>query len=254
MQFIDSHCHLTAQEFNDDREQVIERAKKAGVQQFICIIDSLSEANEALELAKKYEQLFCTVGVHPHNASEWNSESETQIIDVVQANPKVVAIGEIGLDYHYDNSPRDTQKQVLTLQLQLANRLQKPVVLHNRDSWDDFFAILVKNQPVKAVLHCCTEPWERVEQWLELGYMVSFTGIATYKNAEAIRTVIKHCPLDRIMIETDAPYLAPMPHRGKRCEPAFVAEVARTIAAVKEISLAEVALVTTANAQSFFSL
>lgn len=254
MQFIDSHCHLTAEAFAIDSAAVVQRAALAGVEQLVCIIDSLTEFDAAIALTRLYEQIFCTIGVHPHNASEWKHLSAQEILAAVTANAKVVAIGEIGLDYHYDHSPREIQAKVLEEQLQVAKACQRPVVLHNRDSWDDFFGILQNMRPKHAVLHCCTEPWARVEKWLELGYMVSFTGIATYKNAEDIRTVIKHCPLDRTMIETDAPYLAPVPHRGSRCEPAFVVEVARIIAEVKGISLAEVATATTQNAKQFFSV
>lgn len=254
MPAIDSHCHLTATDFDADRAAVVARALQAGVQQLICIVDSLTEIDAAIELTKKYEQIFCTIGVHPHSAAEWNSQSTEVMSTLLAAHKKIVAIGEIGLDYHYNHAPKEVQKNVFLAQLQLAAQLQKPVVVHNRESWNDMWEIVEQIKPPQAVLHCCTEPWEHVQAWVEAGYMLSFTGMATFASATIIRDTIVQCPLTHMMIETDAPYLAPVPYRGKRCEPMHVLEVAKIIAEVKNVPLETVLDQTTQNALEFFNL
>jgi TatD DNase family protein len=251
---IDSHCHLADQKFAKDLPEVIARAVSAGVDRMVCIADSLSESKRCMEIAQAYPAIYCTVGVHPHCASEWREESGERLEALAQSTPRVRAIGEIGLDYHYLNSPKEVQQRVLLAQITIARECGLPVVLHNRDSIDDLRRITTEYPPLKAVIHCCTEPWEIVKDFVDRGFLLSFTGIATYPKSIAIRETIRHCPLERIMIETDSPYLAPVPHRGKRNEPAFVVQVAKCIAAEKGISLAEVDAVTTANAVEFFGV
>ncbi len=251
---IDSHCHLTDKQFGADREAVIERARDAGVTQVITIADSLPEAEECVRIAETHEEIFATVGVHPHNAKDWMTESEAQLRKLVASSKKVVAIGEIGLDYHYDFSERDTQRKVFSVQLALAKELELPVVVHCREAVEDVWKLVEEHQPEKLVLHCCTEQWNDVARFVERGYILSFTGIATYPKSEEIRRTIRECPLSQLMIETDAPYLAPMPHRGKRNEPAYVAEVLQCIAKVKGLKLAEVDRITTQNAVNFFGI
>lgn len=250
---IDSHCHLADKKFLKDLDLVITRARKAGVERIIAIADTLEEAKRCKVIAEKYKEIYWTAGVHPHHSSQYSVLS-TQLLREMLVHPKCVAIGEIGLDYHYMNSPEDIQKKAFRSQLELAKELKKPVVMHCREAIEDIRAIVEDVQPPKFVLHCCTEKWENVEWILKRGFMLSFTGISTYPKAEDIRETIKRCPLKQMMIETDAPYLAPVPHRGKRNEPAFVTEVAKCVAKVKGISVEEVDRITTQNTIEFFSL
>lgn len=262
---IDSHCHLASKDFDGDLPEVLERAKAAGVERMITIADSLEEGEKCLLIANKYDHIFCTIGIHPHESITWQMRTEMRanrthvrsrerIVALATSSPKVKAIGEIGLDYHYDFSPRDVQKKVFAEQLMIAQELNLPVVVHNRESIGDLKTILAKYSPLRMVLHCCTEKWEDVESLVAEGQYLSFTGIATYPKSEDIRNTIKQCPIDQLMIETDAPYLAPVPHRGKRNEPAFVAEVLKCVAEIKGISIEEVDRVTTENTVRFFGL
>jgi len=220
----------------------------------LCIADSIPESRSCLDLAKKYEQIFCTVGVHPHHAKDWEEGDRALLASLAQASSKVRAVGEIGLDYHYDFSPREVQRAVFDAQLQLAQDFHLPAVVHCRNAIADVRKALEKMDLTKVVLHCCTEAWKDVADLVTEGMRLSFTGIATYPQADTIRQVIRQCPMSQIMVETDAPYLAPVPHRGKRNEPAFVWEVARLIANLKDVSLEEADRVTTANAVAFFGL
>ncbi|MDP6561785.1 MAG: TatD family hydrolase, partial [Candidatus Peribacteraceae bacterium] len=218
------------------------------------IADTLEEGKECLVMAEKYDQIFCTMGVHPHAADKWKVESGKRIITEAAQHPKMVAVGEVGLDYHYMNSPKKDQIRAFRDQIEIAKELDFPLVVHNRDSIDDLLEILRDLQPPKMVLHCCTEKWEDVSALIDRGYLLGFTGIATYAKSEAIRETIKNCPLEQMMVETDAPYLAPEGYRGKRCEPAYVVEVAKLIAQIKGISLEEVDRITTSNTEEFYGL
>lgn len=251
---IDSHCHLADAKFAQDLPQVIERAKAAGVDRMVTIADSLEESKRCVEITEHHPSIFATVGVHPHNAKEWKEGDGVTLAGLARQSDKVRAIGEIGLDYHYDFSPREDQRQAFIDQLKLAAELSLPVVVHCREAVEDVWNIVEEQKPAKLVLHCCTEKWEDVARFVDRGYLLSFTGIATYPSAEEIRRTIERCPLDHLMIETDAPYLAPMPHRGKRNEPAFVLEVATLIAQLKRVSVEEVDRSTTKNAVDFFGL
>jgi TatD DNase family protein len=251
---IDSHCHLADQKFDIDLFDVVNRAKDSGIQMMICIADTLGEAKKCIDIAEQYPQIFATVGVHPHTSSHWTEDSEKQVRELVTSSKKVKAIGEIGLDFHYDLSPRDTQKKVFHQQLVIAKELDLPSVVHCREAVEDVWSIVRDVNPKKLVVHCCTEKFEDVKKFLEKGYLLSFTGIATYPNAQDIRECIRQCPMDQLMIETDAPYLAPVPYRGKRNEPAFVMEVAKLIAELKGIALQEVDEQTTKNTVEFFCL
>jgi len=251
---IDSHCHLADKKFAADLPAVLTRALAAGVDRMVTIGDSLAESKECVVLAMAHGPVFCTVGVHPHNAKDWTAGSAPELRRLVGLSPKVRAIGEIGLDYHYDNSPRDVQRAVFREQLELAAALALPAVVHCREAVSDVWSIVAGVRPAALVLHCCTERWEDVEKFVEAGYLLSFTGIATYAKSDEIRETIRRCPLDRMMVETDAPYLAPEPHRGKRNEPAYVLETAKAIAEVKGVPFAEVDRATTATAVAFFGL
>lgn len=259
---IDSHCHLADAKFDDDIVDVIARAKVAGVDRMIAIADSIPEGVKCLALSAKFDAVYCTIGVHPHCAKDWSLDTKSaepistrdDILKLVHSSKKVKGIGEIGLDYHYDLSPREIQRSVFRQQLELAKELKLPAVVHCRESVDEIWSIVNEIKPEKLVLHCCTERWTDVERFVTRGYLLSFTGIATYPKSDVIRDTIKHCPLQQMMIETDAPYLAPVPHRGKRNEPAFVVEVAKIIAQIKGISIDEVDAQTTRNAVEFFNL
>lgn len=249
---IDSHCHLADGKFADDLDAVLTRAHDTGVEQMVTIADNIEEAKKCIELAEKYDQLFCTIGVHPHEASTWNEQSAAWLREHAYRN-RVVAIGEIGLDYHYMNSSKEDQIRAFREQIVIAQEAGLPIVVHNRDSITDLLPIIEELQPTKMVLHCCTEEWKNVSSLIERGYLLSFTGIATYPKSDVIRETIKQCPLEQMMIETDAPYLAPEGKRGQRCEPAFVRSVLECIAAVKGVSVEEIDRITTMTTQEFFS-
>lgn len=251
---IDTHCHLAASDFTEDVQRVIERALAGGVARMLCIADDDKSSKKSVELAEKYEQIFCTIGVHPHNANKWSEVSFKQLQELYETSAKIKAIGEIGLDYHYNFSTPEEQKTAFIEQIEWAKALDVPIVLHNRESFNDVWAIMQKLQPKKAVLHCCTEPWANVESWLSADYLVSFTGIATFPKATDVHEVIARCPLNQMMLETDSPYLAPIPHRGKRNEPANVHLVAERVAELKNIPIEEVIAVTGKAAVDFFGL
>lgn len=250
---IDSHCHLADKQFDADRDAVITRAREAGVERMVTIADTLEEAASCIALAQKHPCIAATAGVHPHHASQWTEASAAMLRTLLQ-EPGVVAVGEIGLDYHYDRSPRDVQRAVFREQLLIAKDNDLPVVVHCRDAVEDVWSVVQELQPPRLVIHCCTDAWSDVERFVERGDLLSFTGIATYPNAAVIRDTIRHCPLEQMMIETDAPYLAPVPHRGERNEPAFVAAVAACIATTQDIAIETVQRKTTANANQFFGL
>ena len=251
---IDSHCHLADPQFDADTDAVIARALAAGVETMITIADTFEEGEKCVQIAEKYDQLYCTIGVHPHGSKQWNEQSGETLRTLLSSSEKVVAVGEIGLDYHYDNSPRDVQRRVFQEQLAIASECELPVVVHNRESIDDLHRILREVPPEKMVLHCCTEKWENISELIDRGYLLSFTGIATYAKSEDIRNTIAHCPLTQMMVETDAPYLAPDGFRCQRNEPAYVIRVAECIAHIKGIPLEDVERQTTENAIAFFGL
>lgn len=251
---IDSHCHLADKKFHSDLAAVLERAARAGVDRMVTIADSIEESNQCVRIAEEHEQIFCTVGVHPHNAKHWKNTDAATLRSLTQSSKKVKAIGEIGLDYHYNFSPKEAQQNAFREQLVIAKNIDLPVVIHCREAINDLQMILTEIPGTRFVVHCCTEKWDDVRDLVDQGCLLSFTGIATYPNAPEIRDCIAHCPLSQMMIETDAPYLAPVPHRGKRNEPAYVTEVAKLIATIKEVDVGEVDRVTTQNAVAFFGL
>lgn len=250
---IDTHCHLADAKFAADLPEVLARARSAGVSPMLCIGDSLPESVKCIEIANRYPDVFAVCGVHPHHAKDWTANSVREL-EKMSGDPRVKAIGEIGLDYHYDFSPREAQRSAFREQLSFARERGMPVVIHCREAIRDVQRLLQDFPLEQAVLHCCTEKWEDVEALVAGGIHLSFTGIATYPHAEEIRETIRACPLEQMMVETDAPYLAPVPHRGKRNEPAFVIDVARVIAETKELSVQEIDRSTTANAVAFYGL
>ncbi len=251
---IDSHCHLADPKFVSDMTEVLERALAAGITTMMTIADTMEEAIICQQIAEKYEHIFYTAGVHPHAAKDMDLARDLPILRTHAAQKKCRAIGEIGLDYHYMNSPKDIQQRVFEAQLALAKEVGLPAVVHTREAVEDTWTIVNHVNPKKIVIHCCTEKWEDVKRFVDAGYLLSFTGIITYPKSNDLRETVKMCPLESMMIETDAPYLAPESKRGQRNEPAFVREVAECIAAVKGIDLAEVDRVTSQNAINFFKI
>jgi TatD DNase family protein len=258
---VDTHCHLTDPRFDEDREAVIERAQAAGVERIVAVGGGgpieLSEAAAALAATRPY--LRATAGIHPHDAKTYDDAVEARIVALIERRA-LAAVGETGLDYYYEHSPRDVQKRSLARHLVLARRNGLPIVLHcrsadgRRDAEADLREVLDAETPgeVRGVVHCFTGGYEDARWYVDKGLMISFTGILTFKSADALRDVARKLPLDRLMVETDSPYLAPMPHRGKRNEPAFVTRVAETLATVRGIGVDEVAATTTVAASKLF--
>ncbi len=251
---IDSHCHLTALEFSGDIADVIARAKVEGVTTLVTISDDMADLPKCKKLSEEYDNIFFTVGLHPHHAKDFDIERDIPVLRDAAKHPKCRGIGEIGLDYHYMNSPKDVQQRVFESQLALAKELNIPAVVHCREAVDDVWTIVHHVKPQKLVIHCCTEKWQDVERFVKAGYLLSFTGIVTYPKATDIHDTVKQCPLSSMMVETDAPFLSPVPHRGKRCEPAFVIETAKKIAEIKGLTLHESDSATTAVASAFFGI
>jgi TatD DNase family protein len=247
---VDTHCHLGDAAFSGDVAQVVERAASAGVGHVVVIGESQADAHRALALATDDTRLSATAGVHPHTASEWNEATEAWLAEAVR-DIRIVAVGETGLDYHYDHSPRDRQRIAFDAQLALAGSVGKPAVIHAREADDDLAAILRGHPRTVAVLHSWSSGAALLERALELGHYVSFSGMVTFKSW-TLNDAVRQVPLDRLLVETDAPYLAPVPHRGKRNEPAFVVDVARRVAEVRGLSFEELAAITTANAVRVF--
>ncbi len=252
---VDTHCHLDFHRFDGDRDEVVARALEAGVSRIVVPALDLDNCAAVLALADRYPSVFAAVGVHPNSTALW-SDGWIETLRELAAHDKVVAIGEIGLDYHWDKSPHETQQRALTQQLELAAELDLPVIVHNREADSDVLRLLeqsaLRNGDRPGVLHSFSSDWEVAARGLELGYYLGFTGPITYKNANELRDVLRKAPMDRILVETDAPFLAPQAHRGQRNEPAYVVHVAQQVAAVRETSLKTVEAMTTENAACIF--
>jgi TatD DNase family protein len=252
---VDSHCHLDFADFDADRAALLARAREAGVKTMVTISTRIKKFPQIVAIAEGDPDIWCSVGTHPHNAHE---EPDTQLADLVALaqHPKCIAIGEAGLDYHYDKSPRDVADRVFRTHIAAARETGLPLVIHARDADDDMIAVLrdeMGKGTFPAVLHCFSSGAELARVGVELGLMVSFSGILTFKNSGEIRAIARGVPLDRLLVETDAPYLAPPPYRGKRNEPAYVAETAKILADVKGVSADEMARITTDNFFRVFS-
>lgn len=253
LRLFDSHCHLTDERFREDLEQVIENALVAGVQRMITVSSTPDDAEAALAIADKYESVWATAGVHPHSVAEVGRDAISRVADLADES-RIVAIGETGLDYYYDNSPRPLQRQALRRHVELADDLALPLIIHCRDAEDDMIAMLREIEgEVFGVLHCFDGSVELLEAGLEAGWMISFSGLVTFKNYEG-EGLVRDVPPDQLMIETDSPYLAPVPNRGKRNEPAFVRHVAEALAHMRGVTLEEIAATTFRNATKFYGL
>ena len=249
---IDSHCHLTYEPLGKQLQDVLKRAAAAGVERMITIGTEIADAQRAIELCRQHENIRCAIGIHPHHSAQ-AQDDDVQWLRSLQQSPVVVALGEMGLDYHYDFAPRDRQAQIFTAQLELAKELNRAVVIHNREATDDTLGIMKAFPTVPAVFHCFTGSAPEARKILEQGYLLGFTGIVTYKKSDELREVVKFTPADRILVETDAPYLSPEPVRKQKVnEPSFVMHTARVVADLRGISVQELDRITTENVSSHF--
>ena len=270
-QFVDSHCHIDGPEYDADREEVIARALAAGVTTMLNVGTGNPHSGafeRAVELAEKHSEIYCAIGVHPHDAKLFDDGAEQRLIELAKGSSRVVAWGEIGLDYHYDHSPREVQRNVFRRQLIIARELNLPVIIHSREANDDTIQILRDElsstgvPPVghaqdaratrKGVLHCFGGTLQMARDAIELGFYISFAGTLTFKKADDLRDIAGRLPLDRLLVETDCPYLTPVPFRGKRNEPARVIETAKFLGELREQSLDEIGRITMENFARLF--
>lgn len=252
---VDTHAHLDIEDFDGDREDVIRRALGEGVGMIINASFDLASSERSVSLARKHQNIYALVGIHPHDAENIPADYLARLAELA-GRPKVVAVGEIGLDYYRDLSPRPVQQRVFREQLALARELDMPVVIHDRDAHGDLLDILKKDGPGKrgGVLHCYSGSWEMAKVCLAMGFFISIAGPVTFPNAAKLKDIAARLPLERLLIETDCPYLAPQSRRGKRNEPAYVRYVAEEIASLRGISIGELARAVTANAGTIFGL
>ncbi len=251
---IDSHAHLDASGFDTDRDAMLARARTAGVKTILAIGGAPDALDSALPYAEKHGWIYAAAGVHPHEA-RLATNSHYEMLSRLAGHPKSLGWGEIGLDYHYDYSPRDVQQRVFTEQLELARAARKPVILHCREAWPGCLGLLERywrTSGLGGILHCFSGTLEEARQGIDMGFLVSFAGNLTYPKAENLRKIAAVLPMESLLIETDSPFLAPQPHRGQRNEPAYVAEVAQTLAIVRDLAPTDVAALTAANFCRFF--
>lgn len=253
--YIDTHVHLNADQYEEDVEAVIERAREAGVEKMVVIGFDRKTIKKAMELAERHPFIYVVIGWHPVDAIDC-TEADLVWIESLAAHPKVVGIGETGLDYHWDKSPKDIQQQLFRKQIRLAQKLNLPIVIHNREATADVIRILQEEKAEKTggIMHCFGGSVETAKICIDMNFMISLGGPVTFKNAKAPKEVAKAIPLEYLLIETDAPYLAPHPYRGKRNEPAYVTLVAEEIANLKGLPVEQIAEMTTANALKVFNI
>ncbi len=249
----DTHAHLNDERFNEDRDLLIQSLKENSVEAYCEIAYDMASSYAAYDLSQKYDYIYAAVGVHPHDAKDMTEEDLPRLKELL-AKDKVVALGEIGLDYYYDNSERDVQRLWFARQLDLAKLVGMPITVHSRDAMEDTINILKEHGGGDGIIHCYSGSKESAKILLDMGYYISFAGPCTFKNANSILEVIKYVPEDRILIETDSPYLAPVPYRGKRNCPVYVAEVAKKIAELKGKTFEEIAKITMENAKRVYRI
>jgi TatD DNase family protein len=250
---VDSHCHLDFPEFAEDFEQIMSRAAEANVGLMLTICTHLSRFPRVLAVAERFDNVYCTVGIHPHEAGEETEVTAEQLVELAK-HPKVVGFGETGLDYYYEHSPREAQKRSFRAHIQAARIAKLPIIIHTRDADEDTAAILEEEMAkgtFPGLVHCFSSGRALGEKAVDLGLYISLSGILTFKKSEDLRDIARDMPLDKLLVETDSPFLAPIPHRGKRCEPAYVAQTAAVLADIKGMTPAALADVTTDN---FFTL
>lgn len=249
--WVDTHCHLNHPDFAADKRQAWQRAQAAGVRYAIVVGYDLSSSQLALQVAEQLEGCFASVGIHPHDAKQCDETALAQLHQMAQ-HPRVVALGEIGLDYYRNLSPKPVQQRALECQLQIASQLGLPVIIHCREAYDDLLDTLARYS-LRGVLHCFSGELRHAQRAIEMGWYLGIGGVVTFRNANLLREVVTWAPLSRLLLETDAPYLAPMPYRGKRNEPAYLPLIAQGVASSKGVSVEEVATATTGNASVLFS-
>jgi TatD DNase family protein len=251
----DTHTHVNAEQFDEDREEVIRRAQEAGVNQMVVVGFDRETINGALELAEFRDFIYAAVGWHPVDAVDMTDE-DLERLEKLTEHPKVVALGEMGLDYHWDKSPKDVQIDVFRKQIRLAKKTNMPIIIHNREATEDIIAVLKEEDAasVGGIMHCFSAGLEEAQQCLDMNFYISFGGPVTFKNAKLPKEVAKEIPLDRLLVETDCPFLSPHPYRGKRNEPAYVKLVAEKVAELKDISIKELAEITSDNARRLFGI
>lgn len=253
---IDSHCHVDDNAFDADRADVIARARAAGVTHLLAIGsgEGPPDLEAAIRLADEHADFYATVGVHPHKASAADAETFKKL-PALCAHQKVVGFGEIGLDYHYDFAPRDTQQDVFVRQMEIAREARLPIIIHSREAWDDCFTLIEKHwdSTLGGIFHCFSGGVDEMRRTVELGFSMGFGGVLTYPKATNVHEAAREAPADRLLLETDCPYLAPVPFRGKRNEPAYLSHTAARLAELRSVTLAEIDELTTANFQRLFS-
>ena len=282
MIFVDSHCHIDGEQFDADRDEVVERARNSGVKMMLTVGTGNphdGEIERAVKCAEKYENVYASIGVHPHDAKLYDEAAETRLITIANESPKVIAWGEIGLDFYYDHSPREVQFEVFRRQIRVAKDLNLPIIIHSREADDETVEILtdeyggetengkwktenedgnpesaIVNCSRKGIMHCFGGSAAMARAMLDIGFMISFAGNVTFKKAENLREAAKIVPLEKLLIETDCPFLAPVPNRGQRNEPAFVVHTARFLAELHGIELEKLAAQTTRNFADFFRI
>lgn len=257
---IDSHCHIDGEAFDADRDEVVQRARDAGVVAMLCVGTGdprTEDFRKAVAVAERYDNVFASVGVHPHDAKLYDDGAEAHLIDLVHSSKKVIAWGEIGLDYYYDHSPRDVQREVFRRQIKTARELNLPIIIHSRDADDETVEILTEEcswEGFRGIMHCFGGTPKMAEDLMKIGFLISFAGNVTFKKAENLRDAARVVPLDKLLIETDCPFLTPIPFRGKRNEPAYVAHTAKFLAQMYGIDVDVLAAQTTENFLRFFGL
>jgi len=256
LELVDSHADVDMSEFDADRSDMLARAQAAGVRQLLAIGGAPGALASAVPFAEQYDWIYAAAGIHPHEAKLATQAHYDELADLAK-HPKFLAWGEIGLDYHYHHSPRDVQERVLMEQLEMARRAGRPIIIHCREAWPDCLTLLEKywrSSGLGGIFHCFSGTLDQARRGIEMGFLISFAGNVTYPKAQNLREVAAELPLESILIETDSPFLAPQPFRGRRNEPAFVAEVARTLAPVRNLAPHEVGAATAANFRGFFGL
>ena len=258
MELIDSHAHIDFPQFAEDREAMLDRARAAGISTLLAIGSGPGpeKLDAAIPFAEQHDWIYATVGTHPHEAKDLTHGHLERLAELAK-HPRVIAYGEIGLDYFYDHSPRDVQARVFREQMELAAKAKLPIIIHCRDAWSDCLDMLEDNwraTGLGGILHCFTSTLEDARRGLDMGFLISFAGNSTYPKAQNLRDVAKALPLENLLIETDSPFLAPQPYRGKRNEPAYVGEVAKAIGSVRNLAAEDVALATSGNFRRFFGL
>ena len=253
MNFIDSHAHLILEPFEKDRDDVIQKAFSQGITHIVQSCDNLEEIKQNLSLTKRYDNIYSSVGIHPHEAKSWSDVSYITVINYTKEE-KVIAIGETGLDFYYNYSPKEIQINVFREQIKISKEASLPLIIHTRDAFNETIEILKEEKAERGVLHCYTGDLATAKEAIKLGFYISWSGILTFKNAKDLKEVAKEIPLENTLIETDCPYLTPIPYRGERNEPRFVKYVAEELANIKGVSVEEVGEITSRNVKRLFGI